>query len=422
MARVAQNLDEASTVLDGYKLLDPKDQTNFNEFYVPRVKDSDRAIIREAKAAHANGRSFLWFFSGHTGAGKSTELFRFRRNEEINEVYLPLYVNIEQYFDLPSLEYTDIILAMAKACESAANEYKCPIAPELRARINDWGKDIVNEEEIHTGTEGEAGIGINLVFFKAGEEIKSGGSKRTIIRERMFNDITGFIRLLDDMALALRDKTGKQPLCILDGLDHADQEPFKKALCNFNSTVTKPNLSKLFVIPLYSLMDTNFAPCIDGFHSTLPNIKVYAGTDSDKIDEKGFAFYKKVISRYANLTLFTDEALESLFILSAGLIRDMIRFTGDACGYAADDKAAKVEIQHADIVWYGEMSRLSRLISGADIEILKRIEENPRPQGADGISYLLHRKAIICYPNGNDWYGVHPALRRALGFSKPNNT
>lgn len=402
--------------LDGYTPLDPTRAEDFRR-YINRPT-TEASIVREALSARINKRPFLWFYTGHTGAGKSTELNRLRENEDIKKHYFPLYVNVENEFDLPNLEYTDLILAMARACAKAANEQKCKLSKKLVTAIENWGKEIIVESEEKTRTEGTGGIKVDLVFLKLGEEVKSGGEKRTLIREKMYKDITTFIRHLDELADALRKHTKREPLCILDGLDHADPEPCRKALCRFYSTVVKPTLSKVFVIPLYLLHDREFAPSIGDFHSTLENIKVYRNPEDRSLDQQGFDFFTKLIERYARRNLFSVESLESLFELSAGIVRDMIRFTGDACGYAAEAGAETVECDSVEKVWNREMARMSRLIGDAEVQTLEKIEKQPHPRGVDGVEMLLHRKAVIYYPNGAGWYGVHPVLRRYYQLDK----
>ena len=146
----------------------------------------------------------------------------------------------------------------------------------------------------------------------------------------------------------------------------------------------------------------------------MPNIKVFVKAGSKDIDPEGLAFCKDVISKYANLDLFSDEALDSLFRLSGGILRDMIRNCGDACGFADDEGADRAEKQHVERIWNEQTGFFRRVLKKADYEVLRQVEKAPRPKGLDGIPPLLHLKAIIFYPNGEGWYGVHPAVQRLL--------
>ena len=40
------------------------------------------------------------------------------------------------------------------------------------------------------------------------------------------------------------------------------------------------------------------------------------------------------------------------------------------------------------------------------------------PLGSEGLGPLLHLKAVIYYPNGEGWYGLHPAVAAILETAK----
>jgi hypothetical protein len=255
---------------------------------------------------------------------------------------------------------------------------------------------------------------VSLPFLALGEEIKSGGAKRKLIRERIYDDITGFIQLLDDLTDTLTEAWKRVPLCIIDGLDHVDVKPCRDLFNNYFVTLTRPKLSKLFVVPLSILNDHEFAANTERIHSTRPNIKVYEQPGSETLYADGLNFCREVISRHARLDLFSEDALKSLFILSGGVLRDMIRNAGDACGYATDDEAERVEMAHADRIWGETMAYYRRVLKKADYEVLQAVVDEPHPKGLDGLPHLLHLKAVIFYPNYEGWYGVNPAVKRLL--------
>ena len=204
------------------------------------------------------------------------------------------------------------------------------------------------------------------------------------------------------------------PLCLLDGLDHVDVGPCLKLFNNYFVTLMKPKVAKLIVVSLAILNDREFGANAHKIHSTLPNIKVFAKARSKSVAPNGLAFHRNVISKYANPDLFSDETLESLFRLSGGILRDMIRNCGDACGFADDEGAGRVEKEHVERIWNEQTGFFRRVLKKADYEVLRQVEEDPYPEGFDGIPPLLHLKAIIFYPNGEGQYGVHPAVQRLL--------
>jgi hypothetical protein len=411
----ANSLEEASIILDGHNPLDPSDEKKFKQFYVSRPVNPkvESRLIREAKRAIRANRTFNWFYTGHTGSGKSTELNRLMADPKITEGYLPIYIDLAKEFDIYNIEYTDIIFAYAKACFAKAKEIECNIPKDLEESIENWGAEIIKEEIKTTQTEGESGIAIEAMFVKLGETIKSGGEKKVKIRQDISQNPTNFISIVDELAEQLQKNTYKKPLCILDGLDHADVQSSINVLYSHYETLILPNISKVFVIPL-SLLNTPFLGKIEKQYSTIPNIKVFKDASSEEIDTYSFGFFKDVIGRYISLNFFTDAALQSLYKLSAGILRDMIRNVGDACAYANDAGATIVDEKYVTIVWNEMKSYYRRQLFKKDYEILKRVDEERHIQGIDGIPPLLHNKAIVFYPNGEGWYGVHPAVQEIL--------
>lgn len=406
------SIKRASIIMDGYAPLVPGTQ-KYNQYYVSRPLVQNK-LMTEAERAIECRRPFNWFFTGHTGSGKSTELNRIIADPEFLENYIPIYIDLESDFDVYNIEYTDMILAMAKGCMEKADELKCRIPPALKNEIENWGAKFLTEKEIKTRTEGKVGLSFSLPFLAMGEEVHSGGGKRDVIRKEISTNIPDFIKLIDELSYSIFQKEKRQVLCVLDGLDHADVEKCLNIMHYHYETITQPAISKIIVIPLSLLNEEKFVPKIQERFSTVPNIKVFKDHSSDELDENGFNFYKDLVFRYIYLDKFTEEALASLFRLSAGILRDMIRNTGDACAYATEDNSERVEVKHTRRVW-NEMKRFYRMIlKRKDYEFLGYVAMNPNIKGNDGIPPLLHSKAIVFYPNGEGWYGVHPAVSEII--------
>ena len=413
MSDKAKNLNDASLMLDGYMELDPRDQENFIAYYVDRYSPIDN-LVREASQAKKHQRNFCWFFTGFTGAGKSTELNRIVSDTNLTKNYLPIRIDISEDLNVSNIEYTDIILVMAKACATLAEQIKCPISKDIRKHIFYWGKEIITENESQYLIETEGALGISTPFFSLSDKVKTDEKKRQIIRERIYNDVTRFISLLDDLTGALMDYSQRQVLCILDGLDHVDYKPCLDLFNNYYATLIKPRLSKIFVIHVCMLHDQHFGANIDRNRTLLPNIKVYAGENANDLSKEGLRFYKDIISRYVDLNLFAENTLESLFEISAGIVRDMIRLTGIACGYGAHAGGKKLTLDHVQRLWDEETARFRALIESADYDLLKYLIDNPHPVGLNRFGALFHLKAVIFYPNGEGWYGLHPVVRRII--------
>ncbi len=414
-AAATEALNEASILLDGHHVLAPG-TPEYSRLYVERPR-VESYLFREAERAERVPRPFHWCFTGHTGSGKSTELNRIIADPVLTSKYLPVVVDLESDFNIHTIEYSDLILAMGRAAAAKADDVECPISEKLRGAIEKWGAEIFTEEEITTRTEGTAGVKVSIPFLALGEEVRSGGGKTEKIRRNISTNVLGFTRLINDLAETLYQHTGRHLLVVLDGLDHADAKRSFQILNDHFETIKLPQISKILVIPL-ALLNTPFMATIGLKYSTVPNVKVFAAPDSSELDAMGLQFYEQVISRYVSLDLFSREARQSLFCLSAGILRDMIRNTGDACAYALEAGAPRVEEEHAEKVWFGLMRFYRAQLLEDDYKVLRKVEKTPYIEGVDGVPKLLHSKAVVFYPNAEGWFGVHPAVRRILEVSQ----
>ncbi len=408
-------LADAKLVLDRERMELHPARPEDRPFYVERGTETLDSMMAEAASAAVGDRPFRWFFTGHTGAGKSTELNRVINDQRLLGQYLPAIFSVREKLDINNLDFTDLLLGIAQCVVSMAEDHQVKVPAELTQRIEKWGQEV--EIETETGGEGSGKTGFewNFLLMKATAEIQAGGSLKKVIREKMRDRLTDFIKLIDDLAQEMEKSKQRRPLVVLDGLDHVDFRPIQDIFTNHWASISKPRVSLLIVVPLPLLNEPKFMAYVQDNYSLLSNVKVFTKAGSDDLDSTGFKFFKEVISRLASLDLFTDKALREIFRLSGGMLRDMIGLAGDAAKYAdAEDPQGKVKPAHVTRVLNDRKAYFRRLLSAKDFEVLRRVRENPYPLGFDGIGPLLHLKAIIFYPNGEGWYGLHPAVQSIL--------
>jgi hypothetical protein len=146
-----------------------------------------------------------------------------------------------------------------------------------------------------------------------------------IIRTQISTHATEFVALIDQTAEAIREHTGRNALCVIDGLDHARVQHSFDLLNDHFTVLTLPKkLSNIFVIPL-ALLNTSFPATIGRRFSMLPNIKVFKKPKSEELDPEGRNFFDQLMARYVAADLITEAARDSIFRLSAGLVRDKVR-------------------------------------------------------------------------------------------------
>ena len=411
----AKTLAEAKLILDRERAELHPERPADRPYYVERGNETLDSMLSEAESATVGKRPFRWFFTGHTGAGKSTELNRAIKSPRLVAHYLPGVFSVREKLDINNLDFTDLLLGIAQCIVEIAKDNQIQVPAELSQRIAKWGKEVEIETETGGEGSGKSGLEWNLLLFKATAEIQAGGSRKKVIREKLRDSLTDFITLIDELVLAVESKTNRHPIVVLDGLDHVDFRPIQEIFTNHWASICKPRVSLLIVVPLPLLNEPKFMAYVQDNYSLLPNVKVFKEPGSDDLDSDGYKFFKDVISRLASPSLFIDKALREIFRLSGGMLRDMIGIAGDAAKYAdAENPRGKVKPAHVERVLNDRKAYFRRLLIAKDYDVLLRVRKNPYPLGFDGIGPLLHLKAIIFYPNGEGWYGLHPAVQAIL--------
>src|SRR5258708_39677628 len=90
--------------------LEPGEAGKSNPFYINRP-GNPIAELEDALLAPFY-RPPKFFFSGHRGCGKSTELLHLMGNPEIRKKYWPINFSIREEADIIDLDFRDVLLAI----------------------------------------------------------------------------------------------------------------------------------------------------------------------------------------------------------------------------------------------------------------------------------------------------------------------
>ena len=147
-------------------------------------------------AAAANQQEFRWFFTGHTGTGKSTELNRIVRNNDLASRYTTHIYRVRDSLDVHNLDFTDIILGIAQSVAGIASGPGVAVPKKLQERMQKWGQETELETQLGLSSEAKGGVEFNWLIAKAAFEVQAGGEKRKIVREKISESLTDFIKLI----------------------------------------------------------------------------------------------------------------------------------------------------------------------------------------------------------------------------------
>ena len=107
-----------------------------------------------------------FFFSGHRGCGKSTELQHLLSNPDIQKKYWPINFSIREEADIVDIDFRDVLLAIAGRLFREYRRKGGELPDQLLAELNTWKGKV--EKQI-TNRESTAIFFITLICIKYGD-------------------------------------------------------------------------------------------------------------------------------------------------------------------------------------------------------------------------------------------------------------
>jgi hypothetical protein len=384
-----------------------------NPFYIARPGNPIAELIDALMAPFYRPPKF--FFSGHRGCGKSTELLHLMANPGIQRKYWPVNFSIREEADIIDMDFRDILLAIGSRMFRDYRKCGGRLPDQLLKELNGWRGKV--EEEVKTIHSGRAGfeLGANLDAFFAGTglKMKLEPATRAELRQVFEKDITGLITVINNIATAIYSKEHRIPLVLIDDLDKPNLEEARAIFHDRREIMMQPNCAIIYTVSS-ALFYTKEFEAIRDQAIFLPNIKLHPFAQPDVRDRDGFQTLRRFVYVRMNPDLIDNQALEEAISYSGGVFREMARIMRTAIGRARRRKSPKVEI--IDVEWAATEIRneYRRILDEGDIEILKRVHKLNRLEYDERLRPLLQLLAILEYRNGENWCDIHPVLRRLI--------
>ena len=203
--------------------LEPMPDGGSNPFYVNRPGNPTARLERELRRPYHQPPKY--FFSGHRGCGKSTELRRLTVNPEILKRFVPFHFSIRDAGDINNLDYRDVLLAIGGQMFGQYREKGGKLPEQMLKELASWAGRI---EEVITTSDRIGGFDIegrvNAIFAEAGLKMKLEPKTRHELRQVLERNITDLIDVINKIATSIHAKTQKPPLILIDDLDKLDLE------------------------------------------------------------------------------------------------------------------------------------------------------------------------------------------------------
>jgi hypothetical protein len=410
---IATNFDRAWFNFELDLPLKPGPNGETNPFYIERPCNPINELTDALLAPFYRPPKF--FFSGHRGCGKSTELLHLLSNTEIQKKYWPINFNIREETDIIDIDFRDVLLAIGSRLFREYRKKGGSLPDQLLKELNSWKGKV--EKEITSVLDGRAeyeiGAAVEAFFLNAGMKMKLEPATRVELRQVIENDITGLIAIINNIVAAIYHQERRIPLVLIDDTDKPDLEKARKIFHDRREIMMQPNCAIVYTVSSALFYSKEFNSIRDQA-LFLPNINLHPIDDIHQNNPDGYATMETFLSVRMQPGLIHPDALELAITYSGGVFRELARIVRTAIGRARRRKAEQIDVN--DIEWAAQEIRneYKRILDDEDLQLLKKVQQNKQLEHTERMRTLLQLLALLEYRDQENWCDVHPVLRKML--------
>jgi len=410
---IANDFDRAWLNFELDLPLKPEKNGRPNPFYIDRPGNPIAELTDALLAPFYRPPKF--FFSGHKGCGKSTELLHLMSNPEIQKKYWLINFSIRDEADIFDIDFRDVLLAIGGRLFREYRKKGGELPDQLLKELHSWKGKV--EKEISTVLEGrsdiEMGASIDAFFANAGLKIKLEPATRVELRQVVETDITGLIAIINHIAAAIYSKEHLIPLILIDDMDKPDLDKARAIFQERREIMMQPNCAIVYTVSSALFYAKEFDSIRDQA-VFLPNIYLHPPMEPNVHHEVGYQTLRNFVFQRMTSDLIEPLALEAAVTYSGGVFRELARIMRTAIGRARRRKALKLDT--TDIEWAASEIRneYRRILDKEDLKLLKKVSENNRLEYNERLRPLLQLLALLEYRDEENWCDIHPVLRKLI--------
>ncbi len=410
----AQDLDRAWLNFELDLPLEPAPDGSPNPFYVDRP-GNPVAELQDALCAPFR-QPPKFFFSGHRGCGKSTELRRLSADPAIKAKFIPIHFSIRNEADINDLDFRDILLAIGSHLYRDYRAQGGTLPKQLVKELDSWRGQIQTEvKTILQGRASEFGMeaGLDAFFANAALKMKLEPATRTELRQVFERNVTGLVQTITDISLAIQAREKRLPLVLIDDLDKPDLELAKKIFHDRREIMLQPTCAIVYTISSALFYSKEFDAIRDRA-IFLPNVKLHAKDQPAVRDDEGYRTMRLLAHKRMTPALIADDALDMAIAYSGGVFREMARLMRTAISRARMRKSAQVQRPDVEQAVIEVRNEYRRFLDPLDRQFLRAAHRHKRLEYHERLRPLLQLLALLEYRNHENWCDVHPALLALL--------
>jgi hypothetical protein len=395
--------------------------SNFDPFF-PLPADCPFHVEQEGKPLNKLIRALLrehrqppkYFFSGHRGCGKSTELNRLAVDEEINQKFFVIKYSVKDVCDVNNLDYVDVLFSVGAQLYIQYIDAGKELRPELIDALEGWRDNIIEQvrEEI-TSFETSIEGGLKGFFLSILAKIRAEDTTRKTIRKKIEPRLSELIDKINLITANIEGKERKKVLVLIDDLDKPSLDQAKKIFYDNYTAITQPACAIVYTVPISMFFAQEFTAIRENRYF-LPNIKLHFRKERNHLYDKGYALMRTFVFKRMGDSLIEIDALNFAIKMGAGVFRETARIMQIAADSAIENSRESIIKQDVERAEREIRSDFRRILLSEDYSTLKEICKNNEICGIERIGHLLHNLSVLEYMNDETWCDIHPTLEELL--------
>lgn len=430
-------LDDIFNALEPYKPLEASDPA-----YVDcDVVRGDGDILDDLGNRIRKSRQMTYqLYSGHRGAGKSTELLRLKGSLEKEGCFVVYFSAIEEDVNSGDIEYTDILLActshLLTDLKKTANTK--PLQDWLKERWEDL-KDLAQTKVTLDGLDAEVAVN---EFAKLTANLRTEPTLRSRIREKINPHTPTLLKALNEFIQDAKTKLpeGKTKLVlIVDNLDRiapiyderSGRSNHEEIFIDRSEQLKALDCHIIYTIP-FAILFSKWANDLNQNYNDskiLPMIMVRS--PNGEIHTPGVAAVREILAQRikpfaADLDLETEifesaATLERLCLLSGGHVRGLLRLAQEAVNRTDTLPISAKAVQRAITE---ERDSYRRAVEEHQWDVLVAVSRTKQIHHDMEHRSLLFNLCLLEYSYLDEqgekqtWHDVHPLIENIPQFKE----
>ena len=401
---IAEDLDYAWLNFELDLPLKPLEGGKPNPFYVDRPGNPLARLERQLLRSYRKPPKY--FFSGHRGCGKSTELYRLAANPKINARFWPIHFSIRDLADINDLDFKDVLLIIGAQLYRQYTDAGGKLPPQMLRELDGWRGRIEEQFTVSApeSKEKEVSGKLNFFFGELALKTKLEPVTRREIRQIFERNITELIQAINAIATAIQAQEKRAPLILIDDLDKPDLAVAKEIFYDRREIMLQPNCAIVYTVssPLF------YSPEFDAIKDNavfLPNVKLHEAGHSNVTCEDGYHTLRMFVRKRMHSALIDERAIDLAATMSGGVFRELARVMRIAIDRALADGREQIQEQDVAMAAAEIRSGYWRILTNEQRKLLQTVRQNNRmderagqtgPTAANaGRPGILQRRAVV---------------------------